>query len=209
VRRVEQTESAVGERTCGMFPQVQALPVQLGRPPEPMSPRQFASRRVSSEPEFVKHTVAVSQPARRAVGEEPVDDVHRTKARPPPPGTDPNQPHWAGVAVGPPPDPNSANVVAGKFMLAVLGDEPEKAGAMTCASAKTQVTDIAQSLSDRNAHLSTGTTTGSDPIMVDLIRVQQPNRRCHLELKRSLGPMVLRGDPPCVWKIVTFVIHAQ
>ncbi|MEU0534099.1 hypothetical protein [Amycolatopsis tolypomycina] len=63
------------------------------------------------------------------------------------------------VASGPPLDLNHGSVVAGKFLLAVMGDDPDKAEQAACASAKSQVRETAKKLGSANAQLSAGEPT--------------------------------------------------
>jgi hypothetical protein len=56
----------------------------------------------------------------------------------------------------PPLDLNSGSVAAGKFILAVLGDDEAGARDAACASAEGIVADAAKTLGSRNAHLSAG-----------------------------------------------------
>ncbi|SEB32549.1 hypothetical protein SAMN04489727_0533 [Amycolatopsis tolypomycina] len=74
------------------------------------------------------------------------------------------------VASGPPLDLNSGSVVAGKFILAVMGDDPDEAEEAACASAKSQVRQAATKLGSANAQITAGEPTqGLDnQIMVKL-----------------------------------------
>ncbi|GAB3745950.1 hypothetical protein GCM10027598_83390 [Amycolatopsis oliviviridis] len=59
-------------------------------------------------------------------------------------------------------------VLAGKFMLAVFGDEPDKAAESACADAKDKVREAAKAFGDRNASLSAKDPKEAGP---DLISV--------------------------------------
>jgi hypothetical protein len=56
----------------------------------------------------------------------------------------------------PPLDLNSGSVVAGKFILAVLGDDEADAREAACPSAEGVIADAAKTLGSRNAHLTAG-----------------------------------------------------
>ncbi|EMD25069.1 hypothetical protein [Amycolatopsis azurea] len=63
---------------------------------------------------------------------------------------------------------NWGPVLAGKFMLAVFGDEPDKAAESACADAKDKVREAAKAYGDRNASLSAKDPKEAGP---DLISV--------------------------------------
>ncbi|MCR6486639.1 hypothetical protein M8542_27800 [Amycolatopsis sp. OK19-0408] len=57
---------------------------------------------------------------------------------------------------GPPLDLNSGSVAAGKFILAVLGDDEAEGREAACGSAEGIVADAVRTLGSRNAHLTAG-----------------------------------------------------
>lgn len=63
---------------------------------------------------------------------------------------------------------NWGPVLAGKFMLAVFGDEPAKAAESACADAKDKIRAAAKAFGDRNASLTAGEPKEAGP---DLISV--------------------------------------
>jgi peptidyl-prolyl cis-trans isomerase B (cyclophilin B) len=71
---------------------------------------------------------------------------------------------------GPPLDLDSGSVVAGKFILAVLGDDATGARQAACASAEGVVASAVRTLGSRNAQLSAGAPSraGADEIRVPL-----------------------------------------
>ncbi|UOZ10145.1 hypothetical protein [Amycolatopsis sp. WQ 127309] len=71
---------------------------------------------------------------------------------------------------GPPLDLNSGSVAAGKFILAVLGDDAVIGRQAACASAEGVAAAAVRTLGSRNAHLTAGSPvqTGDDEIRVPL-----------------------------------------
>jgi hypothetical protein len=57
-------------------------------------------------------------------------------------------------------------VLAGKFMLAVYGDESDKAAESACADAKDQVRAAAKALGEQNASLTAGEPKASSPTLI-------------------------------------------
>ncbi|MEV7551995.1 hypothetical protein AB0N89_20460 [Amycolatopsis sp. NPDC089917] len=87
-------------------------------------------------------------------------------------------------------------VLAGKFMLAVFGDEPDKAAESACADAKDKVRQAAKEYGDRNASL-----TAKDPraMSPDLILVTMTGTLDHSESYN--GTMEIRreaGEKYCI-----------
>lgn len=74
------------------------------------------------------------------------------------------------AADGPPLDLNSGSVAAGKFILAVLGDDAVIGRQAACASAEGVVAAAVRTLGSRNAHLTAGSPvqSGADEIRVPL-----------------------------------------
>lgn len=74
------------------------------------------------------------------------------------------------AADGPPLDLNSGSVAAGKFILAVLGDDADEGRQAACASAEGIVAGAVRTLGSRNAHLTAGSPvqSGADEIRVPL-----------------------------------------
>ncbi|RSD21715.1 hypothetical protein [Amycolatopsis eburnea] len=65
--------------------------------------------------------------------------------------------------VGPPLDLNAGSVAAGKFILAVLGDDEAQAREASCSSNAEIVAESAKLLGSENAHLTAGTPTQTGP----------------------------------------------
>jgi hypothetical protein len=74
------------------------------------------------------------------------------------------------AADGPPLDLNSGSVAAGKFILAVLGDDEAEGREAACASAEGVVAGAVRTLGARNAHVTAGSPvqSGADEIRVPL-----------------------------------------
>ncbi|AGM06926.1 hypothetical protein AB0E55_13825 [Amycolatopsis keratiniphila] len=91
---------------------------------------------------------------------------------------------------------NWGPVLAGKFILAVFGDEPDKAAESACADAKDKVRQAAKEYGDRNASLS-----AKDPreVSPDLIMVTMTGTLDRTEPHN--GTMEVRreaGDKYCI-----------
>ncbi|MFJ4100437.1 hypothetical protein [Amycolatopsis japonica] len=87
-------------------------------------------------------------------------------------------------------------VLAGKFMLAVFGDEPDKAAESACADAKDKVRQAAKEYGDRNASLRAKDPRAMSP---DLILVTTTGTLDHSEPYN--GTMEIRreaGDKYCI-----------
>ncbi|MFI5562365.1 hypothetical protein ACIA2T_24065 [Amycolatopsis japonica] len=87
-------------------------------------------------------------------------------------------------------------VLAGKFMLAVFGDEPDKAAESACADAKDKVRQAAKEYGDRNASLRAKDPRAVSP---DLILVTTTGTLDHSEPYN--GNMEVRreaGDKYCI-----------
>ncbi|MER7860750.1 hypothetical protein ABTX61_16730 [Amycolatopsis japonica] len=87
-------------------------------------------------------------------------------------------------------------VLAGKFMLAVFGDEPDKAAESACADAKDKVRQAAKEYGDRNASLRAKDPRAVSP---DLILVTTTGTLDHSEPYN--GTMEVRreaGDKYCI-----------
>jgi peptidyl-prolyl cis-trans isomerase B (cyclophilin B) len=105
------------------------------------------------------------------------------------------------VASGPPLDLNSGSVVAGKFILAVMGDDPDRAEQAACASAKSQVRDEATKLGSANAQITAGEPTLglNDRIMVKLSGSMSGGREL-------VGQMTVQREPNgtyCIYELTT------
>lgn len=79
-------------------------------------------------------------------------------------------------------DLDAGSVVAGKFLLAVIGDDLDAAGAAACAVGKTQVIEAARKLGASNAQL-----TASKP-------VQTFENRMRLSLDGTIGSRKVSGE---------------
>ncbi|HET6710067.1 hypothetical protein [Amycolatopsis sp.] len=105
------------------------------------------------------------------------------------------------AASGPPLDLNSGSVVAGKFLLAVMGDDPDEAEEAACASAKSQVREAARKLGAANAQLTAGEPTqGLDnQIMVKLTGTMSRGR----EVTGSMTVQRETNGTYCIAEITT------
>ncbi|MFE5501906.1 hypothetical protein ACFQ73_05040 [Amycolatopsis japonica] len=91
---------------------------------------------------------------------------------------------------------NWGPVLAGKFILAVFGDEPDKAAESACADAKDKVRQAAKEYGDRNASLSAKDPRAASP---DLIVVTMTGTLDRTEPHN--GTMEVRreaGDKYCI-----------
>ncbi|HEY3471127.1 MAG TPA: hypothetical protein VGL47_38745 [Amycolatopsis sp.] len=98
--------------------------------------------------------------------------------------------------VSPPLDLNAGSIAAGKFILAVLGDDEEQAREAACPSTAGTIAESAKLLGSENAHLTAGTPvqTGPNEMRVPLEgNVGSRSVEGALRVRRSEGDYCISG----------------